>query len=144
MIDESGKPATSVGVMAMPSDGVFVGMRGMGNVRNQEGVFEIGGLVPGSYTLVANRMGREETRTTGRLSIQVGNRDLDGLVLQLQRTFEITGTVKVPEGSSLAGARVMAESMETGLPFQPTLGGAVDPAGAWKIPGVSPGKYRIY
>ena len=89
-------------------------------------------------------MGREETRTTGRLSIQVGNRDLDGLVLQLQRTFEITGTVKVPEGSSLAGARVMAESMETGLPFQPTLGGAVDPAGAWKIPGVSPGKYRIY
>jgi hypothetical protein len=144
VIDESGKPVTSAGVMAMPLDGLFVGMRGMGNVRNQEGGFEISGLVPGSYTLVANRMGREEARTTGRLSIQVGNRDLDGLVLQMQRTFEITGTVKVPEGGSLAGARVIAESMETGLPFQATLGGPVDATGAWKIPGVSPGKFRIY
>lgn len=144
VVDESGKPATSTGVMAIPADGAAFGMRGMGMIRNSEGQFEIAGLVPGTYNLVANRMSRDRARTTARQTVQVGNRDLDGVVLQMQPTFEISGTVRVPEGLGVSGARVMAESLDPGVPFQPTVGGVVEPGGTWKLQGVAPGRYRLY
>jgi protocatechuate 3,4-dioxygenase beta subunit len=144
VLDESGKPASGAGVMAMPAEGGFVAMRGMGMMRNKEGSFEIAGLPPGSYVLIANRMGREQSRTTARTTVQVGNRDLDGVVLQMQSTFEIAGTVRAPEGTAIAGARVMAESLERSGPFQGMIGGAVEPGGTWKLAGVAAGKYRIY
>jgi hypothetical protein len=117
-------------------------------VRGGDGRFEISGLVPGSYTLVVNRGGRDDTRQSGRLAVTLGNRDLENLVIQMQRPFEIAGTVRVdgadgqtvPEGAM----RVTLDPMESGLMFASGGGnGQVQADGSWSLGGVSAGKYRV-
>jgi protocatechuate 3,4-dioxygenase beta subunit len=144
VLDESGKPAQAASVMAAPAEGYFLGMRGMGVARNADGSFEITGVQPGSYTLIANRGGRGGTRSVARLPVQVGTRDLDGVTLQLQPTFAISGTVRAPEGVSVANARITLESLEPGMPFGAMgTSGPVDPGGAWTAANVAPGRYRF-
>jgi len=65
------------------------------------------------------------------------------VVLAMEPTFGITGTVRVPEGVMLAGARVIADPMEAGTPFGGGGSGEVK-ENAWKIDGVGPGKYRFF
>ena len=143
VMDETGGPAQQVAVMAMPAEGAFfAGMRGGGVVRN--GSFEVAGLQPGNYTLIAHGGGgRGQARTFARQSIQVGARDLDGVVLALQPTFEITGTIRAPEGVILSGAQVYLDPMETGMPFGGGGSGQIE-SGAWKIQGAGPGRFRFF
>jgi hypothetical protein len=142
VIDVSGAPAQQVGVVALPAEGgMFGGVRGTGRVRN--GTFEITGLLPGSYTLMANGGGRGRSRVFARQVVQVGSRDMDGLVLALQPTFEITGTVRVPEGVTLGQTRVFLDPMETGMPFGGGGSGVVN-GNAWKIENAGPGRFRFF
>jgi hypothetical protein len=144
VLDESGKPAQGVSVMAAPAEGYFLGMRGMGVARNADGSFEVAGVQPGSYTLVANRGGREGTRSVARTPVQVGTRDLDGVIMQLQPTFAISGTVRAPEGVAVGNARIVLESLEPGVPFGAIgTSGPLDAGGAWTATNVSPGRYRF-
>jgi hypothetical protein len=142
VLDESGAPAQNMGVMAAPEGGfMFGGVRGMGMVRN--GTFEISGLQPGSYTLIANSGGRGEGRSFARQTVQVGSRDLDGVVLTMQQTFEVTGTVRVPEGVTLSAARVFVDPVEPNMPFGGGASGMVE-GGSWKIDNVAPGRFRFF
>lgn len=141
VIDESGATAQQVGVMAVPEGGnLYGGVRGMGMVRN--GVFEISGLQPGNYTLVANGGGRGQARMFARQTVQIGARDVDGVVLALQPTFSVSGTVKAPETVSLSGARVFLDGMESGMPFGGGASSMVD-GNSWRADNVSPGKFRF-
>lgn len=144
VVDESGKPAQGISIVAAPAEGYFLGMRGMGVARTPEGTFEISGAPPGSYLLIANRGGREAVRSVGRTAVQVGNRDLDGVVVQLQPTFEISGTVRAPEGVAVGNPQITLESLEPGLPFGAMgTSGRLDANGTWTAAGVSPGRYRF-
>ncbi len=148
VLDESGKPMMNASVMALPADTGMVGGRSMGLVRGPEGKFEISGITPGNYTLIVNRGGgREEPRQTGRMTVSVGSRDLDNVVVQLQRQFEISGLVRIDgesAGVSLTGVRITLEPLEPGLMFMSGGGnGAVTASGTWTTGGVSPGRYRI-
>jgi hypothetical protein len=128
--------------MAIPSEGgVSGGVRGMGIVRR--GAFEVAGLPPGTYTLMANAGGRGQTRMYARQAVQVGARDVDGIVLALQATFEVSGTVRVPEGVTLGATRVFADPLETGMPFGGGGSGVVE-GNSWKIQAVVPGRYRFF
>jgi len=144
VLDDSGRPARNVGVMAMPTETGYSGIRSTGMVRNSEGAFEIAGLPPGSYALVVNRSSRDEPRATARTVVQVGSRDLDGVVVQLARTFEITGVVRVVgEGVESRNSQVLAEPLEPGVTFFGGNDGRVKSDGTWSISGMSPGRYRI-
>lgn len=150
VLDDSGKPIQSGGVMAVPVDGGMSGPRAMGMARGPEGKFEIAGLAPGTYTLMVSTSGRDELRMAGRQSVTVGNRDLEGVVLQMQRGFEISGLVRIDGTSPPAAsgsARVMLEPMETGIMMggggSREANGQVKPDGAWALGNVSAGRYRI-
>ena len=141
VLEETGAPATQVAVMAMPEGGALAGARGTGIVRGGDGAFEIAGLPPGSYTLFANKHSRMQDRTFARGAVQVGSRDVDGIVLQMQKTFSVSGTVRLPEGIASGSMRVVLNSDNT---FPP--GGtqaAIDAAGNWKADGVAAGQYRF-
>jgi len=144
VIDEEGKPALYVTVMAIPLDGGSMGVRSMGVVRNPQGSFETTGLVPGSYTLMVTRAGKDSPRATARTQIQVGNRDVDNLVVQMQRTFEISGILRLPPDVTVpAGLRIQVEALDSGMPYFGEAA-AVKPDGTWSVPNLSPGKFRIF
>jgi hypothetical protein len=77
-----------------------------------------------------------------RQVVQVGTRDVDGVLLAMQPTFEISGTVRIPEGVTLSSARVFVEPLENGMPFGGGGSGVVE-GGNWKIQGVGPGRFRF-
>lgn len=148
VLDVSGKPAMYTAVMAMPAEGGWAGVRAMGVVRRADGAFEIAGLQPGSYNLVVQRGGgrgdRDAPRGTARMPVQVGNRDLEGVIVQMQSALDINGTIRVAgEGVQLGSARVMAEPLEGTGPGFGSGETQTKPDGTWFVHGLAPGKYRF-
>ena len=105
---------------------------------------EIAGLPPGSYTLIVNQAGRQQPRKFARTPVQVGNRDLDGVIVQLQSAFDISGIVRIAgEGVQLGTPRVVVEPLDPAMPFAGGNDGGVKADGTWSLAGLSSGRYRI-
>lgn len=146
VVDPAGTPLNNVGITLLPAD-VSFGMspRTGGAVRNDDGSFELGGVAPGSYTLVANQMARGSGRTTSMLPVQVGNSDVENVVLTLAPPVDVSGIVR-SEGDGkvdVSRVRVMFEST-LGVPM--FSGGPSRPAnadGTFVAQGITPGKYRV-
>lgn len=130
-------------------------------------VFEIRNVPPGSYTLFINQMsgggdrrpppivGPQGTGVVGglgrsaglqgRLPIDVGNRDIDNLIVPLSGGSTITGTVKlagVGAAAPAAGLRIQLLPAESGLAFfagNPRL----QPDGTFTLSDVPAGLYRL-
>jgi hypothetical protein len=87
-----------------------------------EGTFEIG-LTPGAYTLVA-----AVNNLNGRVGVQVGYGDVDGVVIPISQGFNLTGHVtfegRVPASAELSALRISL---------------AMDPL----IPGLVPTSYSV-
>jgi protocatechuate 3,4-dioxygenase beta subunit len=145
VVDPSGGPMRNLMVMVMPGEsGSGLSSRNPAAVRNEDGTFEIRGIAPGAYTLVANRMGRDQGRATTSQQINVGNRDLDGVALTLSPPLDITGTVQTEGNASLnlGSMRVFLEPAAT----MPMFGGTAPATvanGNFKLSGISPGSYRV-
>jgi hypothetical protein len=145
VVDPSGGPMRQVVVMAMPGESGFSGQgRSTAAVRHEDGAFEVRGLPSGAYTLIVNRMSREQGRATSVQQIQVGNRDLEGVVVTLAPPVDVPGVVRVDSNTpaSLGSTRIMLESV-SGLPVVGS--GAHTPAadGTFKLSGVPSGNYRL-
>jgi protocatechuate 3,4-dioxygenase beta subunit len=105
----------SVMVTLVPQDGARPGGPGSA-ARAPDYAFEIRGISPGSYTLIATtgnpgggpggpggRAGGSTGGQTGMMAVQqvhVGNNHLEGLVLNLSAGAEIQGTVKIEDTSA--------------------------------------------
>jgi hypothetical protein len=101
-------------------------------------------LPPGSYTLIVNQAGRQQPRKFANTPVQVGNRDLDGVIVQLQSAFDVSGIVRIAgEGVQLGTPRVVMEPLDPGIPFAGGNDGGVKPDGTWSLSGLSSGRYRI-
>jgi hypothetical protein len=68
---------------------------GQGNWRGPNGDFELRGVRPGSYILHADYFDPPDQRFSGRLAVEVGGKDLDGLVVTLVPGLELQGAVRV-------------------------------------------------
>ena len=91
-VTDSGRTLDRVSVwLATKSPGGMAWDRQGSPVRN--GKFEIRGVLPGAYVLGGDSFGTEGARTTARLSITVGNSNLDNLELAFSPGVEITGRV---------------------------------------------------
>jgi hypothetical protein len=86
------------------------------------------------------------------VAVGVGNQDLSGVVVPLQRGGRITGRVEFdgvkdrPDGQALARISVMmerADGVAPGGPFQAIPPGRVDETGAFKTYGVPAGAYLV-
>jgi protocatechuate 3,4-dioxygenase beta subunit len=141
VVDEAGKPATNAAVMAMQGEG-SVAVRSMGMVRNAEGTFEIPGVTPGAYTLMVNRMSREDRRARAYAQVNVGNRDVEGVVLQMGGSFPLSGRLRVPDDEPMPeNVRVGLEPLRN-LPAENSESVKAED-GAFTFESVSPGDYRF-
>lgn len=52
-------------------------------------------------------------------------------------------TVHAPDGTPLADACLDIQPLDPGLPPLPELARCTDPAGAYHLPGLAPGRYRV-
>jgi hypothetical protein len=116
----------------------------------ENGTFDISGIVPGSYFLVAT-LGEEED-LTGQMPIEVGNTDLEQVTLILGPRFNVRGRVII-EGQRYPGDGPLNVSLDLNtIPFglmpparsfsapPPNL----DPNGYFTFQGVAPGHYRVF
>ena len=95
----TGRPVRQAMVMLMPGGS---GRSTFSNskrafMRDVEGKFEIHGVTPGEYTLVARFFDQSE-RLGGRRSVNVGDRDLDDIRLVLRPGITLSGELRVEGG----------------------------------------------
>lgn len=175
---------TGVSVTLVPRGSVGGAQFQRGNSVLPDGTFELRGIAPGSYDLVAN-LGRQtmvtfgpggnervqffstvmappgaapppplpdrppanEVRLAARVPLDVGNADVDGVIVSLQPGFNITGRITI-EGSKNAendatrGIRVQLRPepfIPQLTPLPPTTGSD----GMFTLAGVIPGDYRL-
>lgn len=114
------------------------------SVENAQGDFELRGVVPGSYTLVASSWAGEELHMA-RIPLEVGPSDIDGLIVPIGKGAEIAGRLRWEGGSTSSSdhtVRVMLRERETGV----YMGGAirdVKPDGSFLLKNVMDGDYRL-
>jgi hypothetical protein len=135
IVDATGQPARSAQLTRSraPSAGTYY----VDQVNNDTGTFDIRGVIPGSYTLVAVAGGM-----SARMPIEVGDNDLDNITIQLTPGVDITGRIIVDGSGDFAGIRpsLRADPMIPGM-SQPFGAPAAD--GSFVLPRVFPGNYRV-
>ncbi len=114
------------------------------SVNNPQGEFEIRGVVPGSYTLIANSFTGEEVYQA-RIPLEVGPSDIDGLIIPLGKGAEIPGRVRW-EGAEPSNAdhklRVMLMSREELFMMMGSMK-EPKPDGSFALKNIADGEYRV-
>jgi 5-hydroxyisourate hydrolase-like protein (transthyretin family) len=116
-----------------------------GTGASPSGEFEIAGVVPGSYVLMANA-GRGGRSTTVRRPIEVGNANIEGLVLTMTQAVSVTGRVRVDGQSTQAPGKIMVrlQPYEPGsFLFGPLPNAQVGADGSFKLDNVSADRYSV-
>jgi hypothetical protein len=122
----TGQPVSNVNVVLEPRQRPGFGgliMRNRSNGNNRGG-FDIGGVIPGSYDLVAILNDRNN-RMSARVPVNVNSTDVENITLTLSPGFSVPGRVSV-EGPSqdLSRVRVALRPSASGIQF----GGAIPAA----------------
>jgi hypothetical protein len=100
VLDAGGQAARSVSVQLLsPGGGPF---SRFGAAVQQDGSFDIGSVVSGAYVVWSQRS-EGAVNVSARKSINVGDQDLDGVLLTLVPGFDVTGNIQV-EGAAAAVA----------------------------------------
>jgi protocatechuate 3,4-dioxygenase beta subunit len=149
VLEPNGTPAKNVFINAFPGEGgMMFGPRGGTNVRGNDGKFELTGLAPGSYTLMANRMGGGgEGRMQHLQSLTVGEEHVNNFVVQLSEPVAIKGVVTIElkdkPAPDLGNMRVVLENDSAMMPLVFGSGNAVVKERSFELTNVSPGKFRV-
>jgi hypothetical protein len=118
----NGKPVRNANVMLVPRQRSGFG-GGIGNFRNrninEQGVFEIRGVVPGSYDLVANLNDRNN-RMSARVPVDVGNSDVQNVTLVMSPPLSLPGRLII-DGAQTSPNNQDAQRMRVTL--RPNGGG---------------------
>lgn len=137
-------------VMAMPDDAARMAMANLrGAPVMGDGTFELNGLPPGRYTLVAGGRGRRGgDEPTGRLGITVAGVDLANVTIALMPPASVAGTVVTDSG------KVGLRTEQIRIAFSPAQPGGPDAFRApnatiaddfsFELPGIiEPGYLRV-
>jgi len=143
VIDGStGQPLARASVRAIPR--TLEPLRSVPAAQSDtNGFFDLAGAVPGSYFLIA------ETRNSGVIPIEVGNRDLNNIAVVTTQGFRLSGRFIV-EGrpandSRLTGLRIARLVRDPDLPGLPSEGSSAAAVqdGSFTVTDVSPGDFRV-
>jgi hypothetical protein len=131
-------------IMLMPRDSGFMMFdRNASTARSTDGRFELRGIAPGAYYLIAQIFSDNE-RQFARVPVDVGNTDIEGIELALSPGQEVAGTIQVDGNVQVdpSTIRVFLESRE----FSPMGGGnaaTVKSDGTFVIRSVAADTYRV-
>jgi hypothetical protein len=142
----SNRPPRRAMLMLLPRDSQFGFPLTGGNMTqldDPKGRFELRGVAPGAYTLVAN-VWEDEKHYSARTQVDVGNVNVEGVNFTISEGAEIPGSIKVEgnSGANLGDVRIFLEARA----FMPFGGGAsASPKedGNFRLANVSPDKYRV-
>jgi hypothetical protein len=164
--DDLGDPVAHVRVRVQRSQ-MFEGRRRLINVGSDDetddtGAFRLYGLPPGEYyvsaTLRANPLessnepsgfaptyypGTGNVAEAQRVSVAAGEEQTVGFSLLPVRLVRISGTVVSSTGEPAGGAVMLASANDMGLEGFATMGGGIQPNGAFAIFNVAPGSYIL-
>jgi hypothetical protein len=108
----------------------------------KNGHFQFDGVRPGSYVVIGYS-GSGQSYLTGKETVNVGNADVDDVVVRILPAASITGTVRM-EGEGVLDQRALNRiSLSTvDGPSAGTLAGNLR-NGTFVIQGIAPGRYRV-
>jgi uncharacterized surface anchored protein len=146
----SGRVVNTVGVPVSlialtPRNGGMGPLVNRANPLDATGRFEIEGVAPGSYSLlaVANRGGKSYSASQ---PLEIGNQNIENVSLTIGPGLEIDGRVRV-EGnsqSSLTRVRAALQSRESsGVIFGSIPNSDVNEDGTFQLEQVNPGRYTV-
>jgi len=117
--------------------------RQLGSMMMEEGKFEIAGVPAGSYTVVAQRMDRNE-QLFAIQPIEVSSSSIEGLTLTLQPGLSLQGRMSI-EGQSSVAVKSLAVNLtpSDSLVFLPPPRIDVKDDGSFTMKSVFPGRYRV-
>jgi len=142
VLDESGAPVSNTNVIVMNGDNPSMGMgRTSASVR-ADGTFDISAVPSGSHVLMAHRMAREQGGSVVVANVQVGTRDLDGIVLRMSVPAQITGVVKAAGDPALPNVRVVLDPIDS-FPMDMYGSRGMQNGNAFTIGDVAPARYRV-
>ncbi len=116
-----------------------------GAAASPNGEFEIAGVVPGSYVLMAYS-GRGGRTSAVRHPIEVGNGNVEGVVLNMSQAVTLSGRVRVDGQGTLPAGRLLVrlQPYEQGsFQFGPLPNASVGADGAFKLDSTTPDRYRV-
>jgi hypothetical protein len=144
IVNASMNPAMPPMIMLAPRGSAFTMFdRNTSTARGPEGRFELRGIAPGAYYLIAQIFSNEQ-RQFARVPVDVGNTDVEGLEITLSPGKELAGSVRADGTDSvdLSTIRLFLEPKE----FSPMGGGnsaTVKADGSFLIRNVIADKYRV-
>jgi hypothetical protein len=92
-------------VMLLPRDNTGMMIPRVMRAVDPQGNFQLRGVTPGSYTLRAD-LQNDNARFSGRMPLEVGNSNIEGVELNLLPPLELKGRVVVEANGDLAGTRL--------------------------------------
>ncbi len=141
----TGLPGVNSNVMLLPRDssGFAWVEENQAFVRDPQGTFALRGVRPGSYNLMASAE-HEGKQLSARQPIEVGNTDLEGVVVTLGQSVALRGRVRVEGNSalSLGTLNVFLQPKEETVYWGGT-NSSLRPDGSFEIDQVGDGDYRI-
>ncbi|MBI4165000.1 MAG: carboxypeptidase regulatory-like domain-containing protein [Acidobacteria bacterium] len=141
---EKGKLRAWVVIMARESKVRSFSPTAQTNVDNPQGEFEIRGVVPGSYTLIANSWTGEEVYQA-RIPVEVGPSDIEGLIIPLGKGVEVSGRVRWEGGDQSTPdhkARVMLMPRDDMFMMRSAMREA-NPDGSIVLQNIAGGEYSL-
>ena len=140
VVGETGEAGRGLQVTLMSPGGPS-----QGTATSATGEFEIRGVAPGSYVLMAYS-GRGSRISSARRPLEVGTGNIEGLVLTLGQAAPVTGHVRVDGQSTQPPGKVLVrlQPFEPGsFMFGPLPNTAVGPDGSFKLEGAGAGHYSV-
>ncbi len=135
VVDGEGEPATSGTVQARHDEESWMSVTvGLGD----DGGFSLGGLAPGPWSLEVRADGLAGAAPPDPIQVDE-DIQVDGIEVVLGPEASLSGSVAGPSGA-VAGVSVSASPLEDGVDGSATTG----EDGAFRIPGLGPGEYRIH
>lgn len=141
----TGLPGVNSNVVLLPRDSSTFGWmeQNQAFVRDPQGAFAIRGVRPGSYNLMAFTE-QEGKQLSAREPIEVGNADLEGLTVTLDRGATLRGRVRI-EGKaelSLGALNVFLQPKEETI-YWGGASSSLRQDGSFEISQVGDGDYRV-
>ena len=135
-------------VMLLPKDaGDFSYFMDRANTmfRGPKGEFELRGVRPGSYILRADFTEQPNTHYSARMPIDVTDRHVEGITVQLIPAGEVNGSVRVEgDAASLNVQDLTVYLQSRGGPMGTNSGmGRLKEGGTFSVPNISPDVYTI-